>query len=236
MKTPGPTSGAPTPATVTAAPAWRVGQRLQASVTSVADGRVTLLAGGRPVVVQTSLPLLPGQRLTLQVERLGDPPVLRLITPAAARRPPDTLAAAVRQLLPRQAPLSALMDALLSVTQAPQPRLAPMLVAAARNLLKQLGDADSLTRPANLRRAVEGAATPLESKLLAGKDGAGLSGDLRVNLLRLIAALQIGTAAQTGTTGTAAKGDARASVQAGTDWPRAGNPPLPQAGASGRDT
>jgi len=232
MKTPGPTAG-PTPAPAPQpAPTWRVGQILEATVGAVANGRVTLLAGDRQLTVQTPLPLQVGQPVRLQVEQLGDRPTLRLIPPNSTPSAADPAAAAVRQLLPRQAPLAPLFSAALALAQSPPPTVSGVVLDAVRTLLKQLGDANSMSQPRQLRQAIENAATPLESKLLqTPPDGTLATGDLRINLLRLIAALQSALVGREPAGKSPPGTDARTAATPAADWPRSGNPPTAQAGA-----
>lgn len=232
MKTPGPTAGTSAPTAAPGPSAWRVGQIVQARVTAVAANRITLLAGGRELVTQTPAPLRVGDTIALEVRRLGDPPVLRVLPPAERPAQTDALAAGVRQLLPRQAPLAALLSALLTVAQAPPPPLAPTVVNAVRALLRQLGDAAALTRPGDLRKAVEDAATALESKLLQrAEGGAAVTGDLRAALLKLIAVLQAQVGTTTGTAAENADADVATPTLGGLAWPRAGSPPTAQSSA-----
>jgi len=65
--------------TAEGSPGWRLGQRLEATVTGQSSGgRLHLQIGGRPAVVQDGPSLPTGTRLQLQVTRLADPPTLQI--------------------------------------------------------------------------------------------------------------------------------------------------------------
>jgi len=89
--------------------AWQVGQLLQAQVvTGTVNNQVTLRIGQTTIEAQTQTALAPGQTLTVQVVRLGDQPILKVM-PQAPPALNDPLAAALRTALPKQTGLAPLL-------------------------------------------------------------------------------------------------------------------------------
>lgn len=194
---------APTAATFTvlppaagaaALPAWQTGQRLNAVVLGHGGPQtVSLRIGAFTVEATTATPLAPRTPLQLEVVRGGAQPVLRIV-PATSNPTvvpdPDPLSAALRGVLPQQVPLQQAFAALQVVFNA---GTAAGLPAPALQLLKQLLDhlpgAGTGFQAGALKQALNDSGILLENKLSRG-DGAQLDGDLKANLLRLLATLQ----------------------------------------------
>lgn len=95
----GRTGGAP------ASGGWQVGTLLQGIVRHE-SGRLQLEIGGERYAVTSQLRLPDGSRLQLRVAQL-QPPVLQIVTPRSAA---ETIATALRQLLPQQPSLTPLIQ------------------------------------------------------------------------------------------------------------------------------
>lgn len=207
-----PPAGTPTlPARAAAAPAWRVGQVLAATVVSAPrQGLSDLRIGTLLVRAQTGeLQLSPGQTLRLEVASLREQPVLRLLNLMAA----DPLNTALRTALPRQQPLAPLLASLLrAIGDAPAAArpLAPEIARAAQELFNRLPTAAALGQAGGLREALRNSGLFLESKLAqAAATGAAAAGpvtpsrvpalgtDFKANLIRLIQVLRDNTANST---------------------------------------
>ena len=184
---------AETPAT------WRVGQVLAATViTAPQTGRAELRIGNLAVMAQTgSLALSPGQALRLEVASLKEQPVLKLL--GLLRQ--DPVREGLRAALPRQQPLSPLLNALSRLTGGTgAPPLSSDVARVARDLLAQLPTAAAIRQPEGLRQALRDSGLLLESKLArpglasrAAQPGE-LARDFKANLLRLVQALREHTA------------------------------------------
>ncbi len=196
---------------------WQVGQLLQAQVLERLDGaRVVLaiqrlhpgsaLSGQRSAPTQvearTPVPLAPRQALTLEVIKAGPLPELRIvagienesqITAAQAR-----LTEAMRNALPRQAPLAETLNRLFTLGHRDPAALVPLVQHALQHLLATLPQWREARNAAGLRTAMANSGLWLENKLLTGAkdpDAPRLQHDLKANLLRLLATLgkQTGT-------------------------------------------
>jgi len=167
------------------APEWKAGQLLQATVGRSEAGRILLQIGHRQVVAETSLPLKPGQQLNLRVLETGRLPVLRILPTLTD----DPVADAVRQLLPRQAPLAPLLGMLASVARQPSPPLPPLVSEAIRQLVAQLAGTGQISSAAGLKKALQNSGVFLDERLrAAAADARPLQADMdfKTNLLRLI--------------------------------------------------
>jgi hypothetical protein len=193
METSGPTSGIPPrpgPAANTAPASWRAGQLLHATVTEGGAGRVLLAIGNRQVSAATSLRLEKGQQLTLQVQSLGQQPVLRILSPAADL----TLSAAVRLLLPRQGPMTPLLSSLSQLATTPQAPVPGLIQQLIRTVVRQMPTVEAAATPRGLKEALQQSGVFLERHLLqpAAQSGslAPRGADLKANLLRLLQLLR----------------------------------------------
>lgn len=136
--------------------AWQVGQVLEATVLSSQTGRATLRIGSAEVQASTAMPLVPGQRLQLQVTRAGAQPVLRILPPESDN---DLIAAALRTVLPRHGPMAPLFAALAALGQA--------AAGSTNALYTQAPTREQLADPQQLRQALQNSGTFLESRLAA---------------------------------------------------------------------
>lgn len=187
---------------------WRVGQVLAATVVSNPQaGQSELRIGNLLVKAQTgALNLTAGQTLRLEVASLKELPVLKLLSLLQQ----NPVAQALRNVLPRQQPLSPLFAALarLANTAASGTPLDPAISRLARELFARLPDATSVSRPASLQQALRDSGTFLESKLAQSvtpqqsvPKGETLARDFKANLLRLVQVLRENVANSAPTTG-----------------------------------
>jgi hypothetical protein len=180
---------------------WRAGAVLQAVVLDAsAAGRVQLQIGSHTVSARTLFALSEGQVLSLRVSHAGELVVLQ--PPAAAQaqqaaQTPDAQLArqALREALPRQAPLPPLLANLTLIAREPG-RFPQGVVDAANAALATLPDARVLADPDGLAERVERSGLWLEAALSrsgtssAPMPAAALAGDWKAALLRLAAALR----------------------------------------------
>lgn len=194
METRGPTPGLPAataaanPARTT--PALQAGQLLQATVTSSDAGKVLLSVGHRQFSAETSLPLKTGQQLTLQVRALGELPVLQVIDRLSA---PSLEQAALRTLLPRQAPLAPLLASLARLAGTPADPLPARLGELVRSVVRQMPEQRSVSTPRGLKLAIQDSGLFLESNLAraAAEQGVRVAQtDFKRQLLQLVQALR----------------------------------------------
>lgn len=240
-----PPTGAPTlPVRGGAAPAWRVGQVLAATVVSAPrQGLSDLRIGTLLVRAQTgALQLSPGQTLRLEVASLKEQPVLRLLNQMAA----DPLNAALRNALPRQQPLAPLLASLARIAgDARAARqlasgitrgITPEIARAAQDLFSRLPAAATLGQAGGLREALRNSGLFLESKLAHTVGSAALpagpltpartpdvGADFKANLIRLVQVLRENAATSTP---AAQRGGGAAPAAAAT------TPPVPPAALS----
>lgn len=176
---------------------WRVGQVLAATViSSPSAGQSELRIGNLLVKAQTgSLNLTAGQTLRLEVTSLKELPVLKLLN--LLQQSP--VSQALRNVLPRQQPLTPLFTALarLANTSGSGPPLDPAISRLARELLARLPDPASVSRPNSLQQALRDSGQFLESKLAQSvtarpplAKGETLARDFKANLLRLVQVLR----------------------------------------------
>ncbi len=163
---------------------------LQATVTENRSGRVLLTVGNRQISADTSLPLVKGQQLTLQVHSLGERPVLKL----SASTLESPLSSAIRLLLPKQAPMTPLMATLSQLTRSPEPPLPPFISELVRSVVKQMPDTETVADHRALKRAIAESGIFLERRLLQQLHkpvgSLGSNSDFKANLLRLIQLLR----------------------------------------------
>jgi flagellar hook-length control protein FliK len=156
------------------------------------DNRFQLrpLPEGEPLTGISLTELSVGQRLQVQVTRLGAMPELRIIpaeTPA-----PETVPKALRELLPKQADVKELAEMLGRLPASASPALPEPVRAAAARLAALLPQAEDLMTPDGLQKAVRNSGLFLEASLAAVlTDGTELpENDLKARLLNLLAVLQ----------------------------------------------
>jgi hypothetical protein len=219
--------------------AWRVGQVLDAEVveqTAAADTLV-LKIGNALVSAQGKLPqLLPQGTLQLQVVALKPQPILQVLPHSSTADSP--LSQALRQALPRQAPLPALLANLEQlVTSREQPMSAALprdIAAALQQLVRTLPTPAQITTPAGLKQAIDNAGAFLESKLqkpaTPAERPATLTHDFKAALLRLLAPLKAQVAAASAASAPGAA--PRAALAAAATALAAAPPPASAANAT----
>jgi len=222
---------------------WRAGAVLQAVVLDAAvPGRVELQIGSHTVSARALFTLAEGQVLSLRVALSGELVILHADGESGTQRGPHPADAALaqqalREALPRQAPLPPLLANLLLVAREPQ-RFAPRLVDAARAVLATIPDARALAEPDALEAHVVRSGLWLEA-MLANVDerspSPALASDWKAVLLRLGASLRPIAAPAAHARSAAEQQPASAMLADAADTPpllRAGAPqPQPQARA-----
>lgn len=173
-------------------PTWKVGQVLNA-VAAGRDpsGRLQMQIGGQRLSATTAreLDVEPGARLLLEVVKAGAQPVLRLLAEPNADKAVD---AALRQLFPRQQPLTDLAANLAHLRA--NPKQLEQFPAPIRQALTRLIDgfpqAARLARPGGLRDALANSGLFLESRLQQPGNGAQImQSDTKGLLARLVQTL-----------------------------------------------
>ena len=168
-------------------PLWQTGQRLDAVVLAQTGAHsVSLRIGAHTLEAHSSTPLAPRTALQLEVVQGGRQAVLRIVPQG---QDTDPLSAALRAALPRQLPLQEVFASLNTLLNA---SAAATLPTPALSLLKQLieqlpGGGARLPADA-LKQALSDSGLLLENRL-SQNTGERLTGDLKANLLRLLAAL-----------------------------------------------
>lgn len=178
---------------------WTTGEVLDATiVTRISPQQLLLRVGG--VTFQThsgaSVPAelgADGARIRLVVERGGDVPELRVMTPAD-----QSTVSALRQWIPRQQPLTQLfanLSQLIAAADRPNGALPPTITESIQKLMRSLPRATDLRTPEQLKQALRDSGAFLESKLadsskarLPQKNSVAAA-DIKANLLRLLAQL-----------------------------------------------
>lgn len=172
----------------TSLPALRLGQELVARVQRADAGRVLLDIAGSQLEAQTELPLRQGQALSLRVAQLQPAIVLKLAPDVGGQQ---TLAEALRALLPQPGARAPLATALVSLHAGGERTLPEPVQRALASLLARLPAAESLAQPNALQRALSQSGLHLERRLAEGQTGA-VGGDLKAGLLQLIKTLRQG--------------------------------------------
>ncbi|GAB6040250.1 flagellar hook-length control protein FliK [Endothiovibrio diazotrophicus] len=171
------------------------GQAVRATVLSTEGGQVSLRIGNQILQLQTPIPLQQGQQLDLQVERLRDLLVLRLMnTPRLA----DLVSTGIRQALPQQGGLPPLLANLQALARGELPMPTPReFNQLAERFLQQLPELRNLVTEQGVRQAIQESGVFLEAKLAqAVRSGAGeatsaaLQNDLKTALLKLLTGLR----------------------------------------------
>ena len=171
---------------------WRVGQLLQATVQAKPEnGLVSLLINNRIYNAQIQASVDIGQKLILEVVKLGTLPELRAV-------PGDPLQTilndALRNSLPKQKPHADLLANIASLLT--QVRNTPALPAAVVQVLKTLmqsfPDAQQMATQDGVRQAIRNSGIFLESALTpkpTTSPALALEADFKANLMRLQRAL-----------------------------------------------
>ena len=230
----------PTGASARPAASWPAGTLLQAQVLDPrgAAAGLRVRIGNQVLLAQVDVvELAPGQRFLARVEVPGERPVLRVVgnqaAPASAAREAQ-LAAALRQTLPRQAPLVESF-ALLSAAAASTPAAGRAL----GELLAALPSVAKLVTAPGLRAALNDSGLLFEARIAAIRASGTQSfpgTDLKALLLRAVAAL----ATPTHRGGSAIPPNSTTVGASATSVPREGlptgsapPPPSPQRAAGG---
>lgn len=170
---------------------WSVGQLLEATVaTPVDQGRLTVVIGGTRLEASTNTPLRPGQNLLVRVEQQAETVVLRVLEHKPG--PLEVQANALRNALPRQAPLPPLfanLDVLAKTPDRIRHDAAPQWAQLARSVVRALPHAREMSVPEGLRRAMADSGVFFESRAAAAATGDKPFPvqDLKAGLLKLLA-------------------------------------------------
>lgn len=149
-----------------------------------------LLPEGTSLISLSNGELAIGQRLQVEVSRLGALPELRILhtdTPS-----PDIVPKALRELLPKQIDLKELSSMFRLLPDLKSQNLPDSVRMALIRLAEALPRAEKLTTPEGVQKFVQNSGLFLEASLAAVMtDGAALpENDLKARLLNLLAALQ----------------------------------------------
>ncbi len=171
------------------------GQILQATALSEnQNGRLKLQIGVSRLIAQTQVSVRPGAHLTLQVDKAGDLPLLRLLTQPGLDAQQNQ---ALKNALPRQQPIPQLMQALIKHTSTPERDALPSEIKQAFETLRS--HLPSTQNPAfkqQLKSALENSGLFTEARLLGNTAHAS---DLKLNLMRLFQLIQSQITQQTQT-------------------------------------
>jgi hypothetical protein len=150
------------------------------------------LPGGEPLTAMSQAELAVGQRLQVQVSRLGTLPELRIL-PAEPPQP-EVVPKALRELLPKQIDLKEFSAMLGRLSLSGSLNLSEPVRLAMERLVAAMPQAEKLITPEGLQKAVRNSGVFLEASLASVlTDGAPLpENDLKARLLNLLAALQEG--------------------------------------------
>ncbi|MEW8507030.1 MAG: flagellar hook-length control protein FliK [Candidatus Thiodiazotropha sp.] len=147
------------------------------------NGTIRLQIGVTRLIAQTTLSVPAGQPLTLQVEKTGKLPELRVLTLPSLE---ELKSAALKQVLPRQQPLPRLFSLLTQVatdTTRPNQSLPPEIRQAVQGLLQRIVPLDRPGFKTQLLQALQLSGIHTETRLVRQQVEAS---DFKVNLLRLI--------------------------------------------------
>ncbi len=207
--------------------AFKVGQIIKVSVIEgtppeQGGGRALLEIAGRQHEVRSLTPLKTGQKLQARLQAVGNRVLLQPVADNNRAASPENqtvsldriLPAALRNLLPRQAPLQATVELARAIRQhADFPRLPEALQKAVLRLLEER-PASPAPSARTLRAAIEQAGLFLEARL-ARPDTSGnerVNADLKGQLFQLLQQLsRLGI-----------------PLEKGRDWPKLLQPALPQ--------
>lgn len=156
------------------------------------DNRFQLqpLPEGESLTGMSQTELSVGQRLQVQVTRLGALPELRILP--AETSPPEAVPKALLELLPKQVDIKELTAMLGRLPASASPNLPDSVRAAVERFVAILPQAEKLMTPEGLQKAVQNSGLFLEASLAAVlTDGAALpENDLKARLLNLLSVLQ----------------------------------------------
>lgn len=179
----------------------RPGQILRATALGAdGNGNTKLQIGATQVTAQGQLSLRPGQPLLLRVEKTGPLPELQLLTSVS---PKQLQAEALRVVLPRQQPLSALFERLLaSNAPSPEKSLPPPVRQAIQEVLGRLPSAQDPDFKQQFKDALMQSGLFSEASLARGVFSAN---DVKLNLLALAALIRPLVSEQAALKGQAAR-------------------------------
>jgi hypothetical protein len=154
------------------------------------------LPGGESLTATSQAELAVGQRLQVQVSRLGTVPELRILP--AEPPAPEVVPRALRELLPKQIDLKEFSAMLGRLPLSGSPNLPEPVRLAMERLVAVMPQAEKLATPEGLQKAVRNSGVFLEASLATVlSDGAPLpENDLKARLLNLLAVLQPGKGEQ----------------------------------------
>ena len=160
------------------------GQILQGTALSEnIDGTIRLQIGVTRLIAQTKLSVPAGQRLTLQVEKAGKLPELRVVTLPNLE---EMKSAAIKQVLPRQQPLPRLFELLTRVASSPERSVQTLpapVKQAVMHVLQRIIALDDPGFKTQLQEALKLSGAQTEAKLINRQVEGN---DFKLNLLRLI--------------------------------------------------
>jgi len=151
----------------------QVGQMLKAVVVESLQNSVKLRVDNTLLQAPTNKQHQKGELLTLTVMRAGDKPLLRVappLLPALQQPQPaqSTQNAAIKVLLPKQAPLTPLLANLAAISQLKTQLAAPLtseISNSVKKLIENLAQTDKIGDPKELQRAINNTGILLEKKL-----------------------------------------------------------------------
>jgi hypothetical protein len=148
------------------------------------------LPEGESLIGMSQMELSVGQRLQVQVTRLGALPELRILP--AETPPPEVVSKALRELLPKQIDVKELTSMLGRLPASTSSSLPDSVRVAVERLAAILPQAEKLMTHEGLQKAVQNSGLFLETSLAAVlTDGAELpENDLKARLLNLLSVLQ----------------------------------------------
>lgn len=147
------------------------------------NGSMRLQIGVTRLIAQTTLSVPTGQALTLQVEKTGNLPELRVLTQPSMEQ---VKSAALKQVLPRQQPLPQLFQHLTQVasdSNRSSTPLPPAVKQAVQSLLQRIIPVQDPGFKTQLLQALQLSGTQTEAQLINRQVN---SSDLKLNLLQLI--------------------------------------------------
>ncbi len=151
-------------------PTLAVGQLLKISVaSSTVDSQLMLNIDGKNINAKTNQQFFKGEVLNVKVDKQDGQTVLKI---QDRQLPAELVTQALRQVLPRQAPPTALLNLMQSLTTLPQQNqqaLPPEFVNQVQQLVQSLPTPEALTTKEGLKQALTNSGTFLESKLAKGQ-------------------------------------------------------------------
>jgi hypothetical protein len=148
----------------------QVGQMLKAVVVESLQNSVKLRVDNTLLQAPTNKQHQKGELLTLTVMRAGDKPLLRVAPPLlpVLQQAQPAQSAAIKVLLPKQAPLTPLLANLAAISQLKTQLAAPLtseISNSVKKLIENLAQTDKIGDPKELQRAINNAGILLEKKL-----------------------------------------------------------------------